>query len=205
MSKVIVVFTIVCLVSCMEVNVKNQSISDSFSIFEEQVFWDSWIKKHDDSTCPLEPLTTILSKEKLNGINSKIQKAIKQSNVFIVSIIVNIDNGIFDISCFLQDNNKWKVLKWANLGETFSEKYISSSQFINDDLLKKVYNKTIFVDTSERMIFDADSVYIMLKYNDDISRFAVYNSEFDEERKKNGGTSIIFIEKIISEMENNSH
>ncbi len=68
--------------------------------------------------------------------------------------------------------------------------------------MKKIFDKPVFVDTADRMTFDVDSIYIMLKYNDNISRFAVYNSEFDEERKKNGGTSVAFIEKVISEMEN---
>ncbi len=180
--------------SCVEVNMNKMAKKSFSSLASEQRFWSQWIKDKDDTTCPLEPFFTEDNKEKLKQVDEKLIAQSAHAEAFLLIVRTSINNGILEIVSLTKRGNKWKQVSWEDTGDDALKNTVASIT-LGDSLFDHL--DSVWVDVTDRMVLDGESVYVFLERHGKYHRFAIYNPEFTPERKKQGDPEIAFLEKLF--------
>ena len=81
----------------------------------------------------------------------------------------------------LAKDESWRRTKW-DIGNGTLKESVTQAQTVPEDVLDALGGGIVVVDASH-VVFDADSIYVFLRYKGKCSRFAIYNPKFDSSKK----------------------
>ncbi|MBU2487799.1 MAG: hypothetical protein KKA60_00250 [Proteobacteria bacterium] len=176
-----------------------KSYSEFISLTSEQEFWKNWISKNDDNTCPLAPFILSYTQAGIIKFEKEIQKIAKQDYA-ILFIRISIDNGILNY-LFLSWNEDDRFIKSIYLdgaGDQIITNISLKNYFKIIQSLQEISNHSIFVDTGNRNVIDATTIYLSLWNKGRASRFAIYNPKFEEDYRMNIKIPFLFLNELLN-------
>lgn len=170
---------------------------DFVSLAEEQEFWNRWIAEHDEATCLLGPFLREDNQELWKEPSEQIRAITKVSEVFLLIMRTNIDNGVSDLTLLVTTRDGWQQMRWKDTDNGIVKESVTEAAAVPESLLKPLTGKAVIVDVPDHDVYDADSIYMFLKYRKKYSRCAVYHPQFDNERKARGGPVTAALEALL--------
>jgi hypothetical protein len=176
----------VILASCDGERASRTIAPDFSSLAGEREFWGAWSKEHP--SVDFGRLVSYFlegdgaSPEIPNHVGDELRAIARRSEIFVLVIRVNVDNGILEVVS-LARNKHWQQTGWE-AGDTTDwkadwKKSTSEPSIVKESVLRNLSGKDVCVEASD-LVMDADSVFVFLRYKGECSRFAVYNPQYED-------------------------
>ncbi len=160
---------------------KNIMKDNCLSIQSEEVFWSTHIDKKNEF--PLSLYIPVSMQKEVKMFDSKIKEVGCLSNSMLF-IHLNIDNGVRKLYYYTWDNNV-KVYhinlsdKSNSITPVLDTVIIKKDMKIFDDIITLLKNTNPFINIENKFLLDGSQVYLIIKKNQKIVRFASYSQKFN--------------------------
>jgi len=153
--------------------------NDCLSIQSEEVFWQKYANKKTEF--PLSLYIPASIKEEIELFDTKIKKieCLSKSMLFIH---LNIDNGVKKFHYYTWDNDmKVYHIYLNNKDNSINTEIIKKDMKIFEEIMSTSEYKDMFIDIENKFLLDGSQIYLIIKKNQKIKRFATYNRRLNRE------------------------